>query len=242
MAVNRHHRGEGGWIVGVLTGLLVALIPVLVVWSQDRTLRAEGTGQAKMTTRLRIAVQQGRLSVDLRRAEIRAVLTQIGEQAGVRMVFSQNSARKVSAQFSDVELEKGLRRLLQLASLSYIVLYGPGPTGASVVQEVRVVGEKEETVVQAEENEMTPAALSAVERDTEANEANDDTTNTPFRRFLEQVQAATALSPGGTPGAAAPLSDQEAVNLLREIFKSPNSSDALRKQRQELEDAAASSK
>jgi type II secretory pathway component GspD/PulD (secretin) len=238
MAVNRRHRGEGGWIVSVLTGLLVILMPVLVAWSQDRTPGAEETSQAKMPTRLRITVQQGRLSVALRGADIRAVLAQIGEQAGVHIVFSQSSARKVSAQFANVELEEGLRRLLQLASLSYIVQYGPGPTGASVVQEVRVVGEKGEM---AEKDELPPNSLAAVERDVEAEGTNGNTIDNPFRKLLEQVQATGQPSPGMAPGAAAPLSEQEAVNLFREAFKSPTSAAALRKQREESEDAAGAS-
>lgn len=241
MAVNRRHRGEGGWIVSVLTGLLVILMPVLVAWSQDRTPGAEETNQAKMPTRLRIAVQQGRLSVDLRGADIRAVLAQIGEQAGVRMVFSQSSARKVSAQFVNVELEEGLRRLLQLASLSYIVQYGPGPTGASVVQEVRVYGETGEPAQKAEKDELPPDSLAADARNVEAEGTNGNTTDNPFRKLLEQVQATGQLSPGTAPGTAEPLSEQEAVNLFREAFKSPTSAAALRKQREESEDAAGAS-
>jgi hypothetical protein len=241
MAMNRHYRGEVGWIVGVLTGLLVVLMPVLVVWSQDTTPRAEETGQAKMPTRLRITVQQGRLSVDLRGADIRAVLAQIGEQGGVRMVFSQNSTRKVSAQFAGVELEEGLRRLLQQASLSYIVLYGPGPTGASVVREVRVVGEKGGVAETAEAPERTPAPQAAVERDRDAHNATGDATSNPFHKILEQVQATGQLSPGTAPPAAAPLNDQEAVNLLRGLFQSPHSGGALRELRAEPEDAAGSS-
>jgi hypothetical protein len=242
MALNRHHRGEGGWIIGVLTGLLAILMPLLVAWSQDMTSHAEGTGQAKTTTRLHIAVQQGRLSVNLLRADIRAVLSQIGEQAGVRMVFSQNSARKVSTQFIDVELEEGLRRLLQLASLSYIVLYGRGPTGASVVQEVRVHGEKGETVVTAEENEMTSASLATVEPDTEVNDPDSDSTTHPFPRLMEKLQAMAAFSPVKAPETAEPLNEQEAMNILRTIFQSPNSAQALRELREQSDDTANTSR
>jgi len=241
MVVNRCHRGEGSWIVGVLTGLLVILIPVLGAWSQDRTPGTEGARQGNTMEPLPITVQQGRLSVDLRGADIRPVLAQIGEQAGVDIVFSQTSARKVSAQFANVELEEGLRRLLKLASLSYIVLYGQGPTGASVVQEVRVYGETREPEVQAEENEMTSAPLAAVERDIESDGANGEPMNNPFRKLLEQLQAMAPLAPGTTPDASAPLSEQGVVNRFRQAFKSPNSGDVLRQLREAPEDAAGTS-
>ena len=240
MVVNRYHRSLGGWLVGVLMALLVVLMPVLGAWSQERTPGAAARGQAH-PPQLQITVHQGQLSVDVRGANIQAVLTQIGEHAGVRMVFAQPSARKVSAQFANVELEAGLRRLLQLASLSYIVLYGPGPTGASVVQEVRVLGEKGGVAETAEAHETAPAPRAAVERDRDAHNATGDATSNPFRKLLEQVQATGQLSPGTAPPPAAPLNDQEAVNLLRGLFKSPHSGDALREPRAEPEDAAGSS-
>ena len=235
MAVNRHHRGEGGWIVGVLTGLLVVLIPMLVVWCQDRMPRAQETGQG-------IAVQPGRLSVDLRRADIRTVLEQIGQQAGVRMVFAQNSTRKVSAQFADVELEEGLRRLLQLASLSYIVLYGQGPTGASVVQEVRVYGEKEGMVEPLKKNEATPTPQEAAERDIEADDANDYSIDNPLRKLQEQILATAQLSLNNAPREAAPLSEQEAVSLLRGVFRPPEADNTIEEQGEEPVNDAGSSR
>ena len=129
MGANRDHPGTARWRLGVVTALLVGL------------LAGPGTvAPAPAGRRLRITAQHGRLSVDVHQADIGAVLAQIGAQAGVRIVFAQPAARAVSAQLSGVELDAGLRHLLRLAALSYVMRYGPGPTGAPVVQEVRVYG------------------------------------------------------------------------------------------------------
>jgi hypothetical protein len=127
MGANRAHDGAARGRLGVVTALLVGL------------LAGPGAGApAPAEMRLRITAHDGRLSVDVHQAEIGAVLAQIGAQAGVHIVFASPAARQVSAQFSGVELDAGLRHLLRLAALSYLIRYGPGPTGAPVVQEVRV--------------------------------------------------------------------------------------------------------
>ena len=131
MGANRKPHGAARWRLGVVTALLVGLLAGL------------GAGApAPAGMRLRVDAQHGQLSVDVHQADIGAVLAQIGAQAGVRIVLAPPAARAVSAQFSGVELDAGLRHLLQLAALSYLIRYSPGPTGAPVVHEVRVYGEE----------------------------------------------------------------------------------------------------
>jgi hypothetical protein len=96
------------------------------------------TGEAGPAPRLHVAVRQGRLSVDLLEAEVGEVLARIGQEAGVVITSSPTSGVQVSAQFTDMALEQGLRRLLRLASLSYAIRYTQGPTGAVVMHEMRV--------------------------------------------------------------------------------------------------------
>jgi hypothetical protein len=124
MAANRKHQGAALWRIGAVTALLVGLLAGLAAGAP-----------APAGRRLRITAQHGQLSVDVHQADIGAVLAQIGAQAGVHIVWAPPAARQVSAQFSGVELDAGLRHLLRLASLSYVMRYGPGPTGAPVVQE-----------------------------------------------------------------------------------------------------------
>src|SRR5262249_34423956 len=54
---------------------------------------------------------------------------------------SPGPVHTVSVQFTDVALEQGLRRLLQLASQSYAMRYVLGPTGEVTLQEVQVFAE-----------------------------------------------------------------------------------------------------
>ena len=93
-------------------------------------------------TRTRITVERGQLSVHLREADLQAVLAQIGEQAGITIVMDPKDHRTITAEFTNVELEAGIRRLLRGASLSHTILYTREPAGAVAIKEVRVFGEE----------------------------------------------------------------------------------------------------
>ena len=201
MAANRDHQGAALWRIGVVTALLIGLLAGLAAGAP-----------APVGMRLRITAQHGQLSVDVHKADIGAVLAQIGAQAGVRIVLAQPAAREVSAQFSGVELEAGLRHLLRLASLSYVMLYGPGPTGAPVVQEVRVYGGK------ARAGE--PAAPRAAP-DPEATDAPGPALAHPFRKLQEQIAALAPRAAAEAPREASSWQAQEVVNRLRNVFTPP---------------------
>jgi hypothetical protein len=120
-----------------VAGLVCAVLAGLG-HGQDNAERAAGEGRLAM--RLQVQVHQGRLSVDLWDAEVAKVLARIGRDAGILITGSPTSGVRLSAQFTDVELDAGLRRLLRLAALSYALRYAQGPTGMASVQEVRVFG------------------------------------------------------------------------------------------------------
>jgi hypothetical protein len=218
MAANREHQGAALWRIGVVTALLVGL------------LAGPGAG-APAGMRLRITAQHGRLSVDVHKADIRAVLARIGEQAGVRIVLAQPAAREVSAQFAGVELEAGLRHLLRLASLSYLMLYGQGPTGAPVVQEVRVYG-----------GEARAGELAAAEPDPEATDAPGPARDHPFRQFRERIEALASRAAAEAPRQAVSWPEHEVVHRLRAAFKPPQAKAPPKDQGQEPQDAAATSR
>jgi type II secretory pathway component GspD/PulD (secretin) len=88
-----------------------------------------------------VAVSEGQLSVDLREAPVREVLTAIGQQAGLRIHIDASVHRTVNAQFTAMDLEQGLRRVLRAATLSYALRYAQSPAAMVVLQEVHVFGE-----------------------------------------------------------------------------------------------------
>jgi hypothetical protein len=120
-----------------VAGLILAVLAGLG-HGQDQPDRTAGEGH--LAARLQVHVHQGRLSVDLWNAEVSKVLAQLGQAAGVLITGSPTSGARVSAQFTDVELEVGLRRLLRLAALNYAIRYAQETTGVASVREVRVVG------------------------------------------------------------------------------------------------------
>jgi hypothetical protein len=217
MGANRKPYGAARGRLGVVTALLVGL------------LAGPGAGApAPAGVRLRVAAHDGRLSVDVHQADIGAVLAQIGAQAGVRIVWAQPAARAVSAQLSGVELDAGLRHLLRLAALSYVMRYGPGPTGAPVVQEVRVYG-----------GEARAGELAAAEPDPEATDAPGPAH--PFRQLRERIEALASRAAAEAPREAASWPEPEVVNRLRDVFHPPQVKAPPEDQGQEPPDAAAAS-
>jgi hypothetical protein len=129
MAAKHPHATDRRWSCSVLVGLLIAL----TAWTSAWPLRPLGA-------RMHVTVHEGQLSVDLHEAQVRDVLAAIGQQAGLRVYVDASAHRTVNAQFTAMELDQGLRRLLRAASLSYILGYTRGFAGTGILQEVRVFG------------------------------------------------------------------------------------------------------
>jgi type II secretory pathway component GspD/PulD (secretin) len=134
------------WTYSLLVGLLIAF----TAWSSAWPMDSLGAG-------VPVAVHEGQLSVDLREASVREVLTAIGQQTGLLVHVDAAANRTVNAQFTEMELVQGLRRLLQAASLSYTLLYAQGPAATTILQEVRVFGE-------AHDSTLTSHNRAAIER------------------------------------------------------------------------------
>jgi hypothetical protein len=140
MVSNRQHRRTGYRTIGTVAAFLL-LIPCTGAWSQGTGRHAEATRPRGAAKGQVVVVQDGRLTVDMQGADLGEVLAQIGQQAGIRISAGPSAGKRISTRFADVELEEGLRRLLRLASLSHLFLYGPGPAGTVAMTEVRVFGE-----------------------------------------------------------------------------------------------------
>jgi hypothetical protein len=135
MSAARRRRYRGKWLWASVVWSLV----LLASWpSSGLEGGTRGNQHATSPTQARISVETGRLSVDLRQADLQTILTQIGEQAGISIVMDPKGRKTVSAEFTDVELEVGIRRLLRGASLSHTILYTQDPAGTLAIKEVRV--------------------------------------------------------------------------------------------------------
>ena len=144
MATNRPPRRQGHRIVAGLATLLVILLlgPGARPWAGKPN--PGGIALKGPAPRLHVAVQQGQLSVDLWEADVKEVFTQIGQKAGIPIIMSSSAGETISAQFTGVTLEQGLRRLLQQASRSYVMRYAADPAGGVAMREVRVWGKAQE--------------------------------------------------------------------------------------------------
>jgi hypothetical protein len=201
MAISRQ-RGRGG---SRCFGIIVSLLLVLLLWagalSQGQEGRAADTHQRSIE-KLYVAVQQGRLSVDLREADIGEILARIGQQAGIAILDAPSVGKRIGAQFTDVELDKGLRHLLRLASLSYGIRYAPGLTGGVAVTEVHVFGQGKD--------EGPPRPVMA-EQSREAHEAPD---RQSAMDTLRHARATITQAQPADPGTRA----NEFSRLISEAF------------------------
>jgi hypothetical protein len=139
-AANRPPRRQGHGTCAGLAGLLVVALLGASAWLWAGEPKPGDVPLTGASSRLHVLVQQGRLSVDLWEADVEAVLAQIGQQAGIRILVSPSAEDKISVQFTGVTLERGLRRVLQRASRSYAVHFAPDPSGGVAMREVRVFG------------------------------------------------------------------------------------------------------
>src|SRR5882724_7261236 len=224
MITTRPHRRQGYGLWGGVTSLLVILLLVPGVRPWAGAAPPEDIPVQRRAPRRQVAVHQGRLSVDLWEASLGEVLAQIHQQAGISIRVSPGPEHTVSVQFTDVALDQGLRRVLQLASRSSAMRYAPGPTGEVTLQEVQVfaeapagdqspaeaahVGEEPGTAVGQRFVDtllQRQAAAPAVARDDESDAAS---------RFRDALERHSAPAPGGTD---APESD--AVRRFRDALE-----------------------
>ena len=178
MVLTRHRRHNGSWIFSVLVGLFCCLVLCTGAWSEGKRLQPEETRQKNAAKGLYVALQDGRLSVDLQEADMGEVLEQIGRQAGIRISGGPSSGKKVSARFSGVELEEGIRRLLRSVSLSHIFMYASIPAGSVKISEVRVLGEGKE---------VAPPPATPAEPGVQSNEQNTGAPVGKARRQAPEV-------------------------------------------------------
>ncbi len=89
------------------------------VWVSLLLMLAAWTHAWPQDAHMHVAVDAGQLSVDLKEASVREVLVAIGQQAGLRVRIDAEDSRTMTAQFTAMDVEQGLHRLLRTASLSY---------------------------------------------------------------------------------------------------------------------------
>ena len=140
VTVQQHDRRQRGRF---LSELLWMLLPLLL-WT-GTYVQGEGTNVADTPLNppgeLHVAIREGRLSVHIEDGNVQEVLAQIGAQAGLPIFYNARSSQRISAHFTDVELDKGIRRILRLASLSHTIMYVQGPLGVAV-KAIHVFGEE----------------------------------------------------------------------------------------------------
>jgi hypothetical protein len=131
MTTSRYPPWRAGWIMSILASLCMTLLPWLGHGDPGHVAEAQRD----------ITVHQGRLSVHLQEADVRDVLTAIGQQAGITILADLRPGIRVSTHFSGMVLDEGLRHLLRRASLSSTMVYTRGPAWAVMLTAVYVFEE-----------------------------------------------------------------------------------------------------
>ena len=141
---------------------------------------------------------------------------------GIRIHVDPAVTKTISSQFTGVELEQGLRQLLQLASLGYAILYAQGPTGGVTIKEVWVFPRRKE---------QEPFAKRDVEEREESETA---------RRLREALESASQQMPPPTAEeqSETPRRLREALESARQQMPPPTEekqSEAIRRFREAIE-------
>ncbi len=84
---------------------------------------------AEQETTIEVSLRQGLLSVDLRETSLATALSAIGDEAGFRVAITGDLDTPVSWSFTDVPLDKALRRLLQ--NTNWVLIHGPARDGGT---------------------------------------------------------------------------------------------------------------
>jgi hypothetical protein len=208
MATNRPPRRQGHRILGGWASLLVILLLGPVAWRWAGEPNPGDIPLKRHGSRLHVAVQQGQLSVDLWEADVDEVLAQIEQKAGFPIMVSPSAGEKLSVQFTGVALEQGLRRVLQLASRSYAILYTSDPAGGVAMREVRVFGKAHDggpIPVVAERAAEEPTAEAGqrfvealMQHQAEAPPVASEEESNAVRRFREALEPSSEPAPWPT--------------------------------------------
>jgi len=175
-----------------------------------------------------ITVADGRLSVNLRQAELQEVLSRIGKEAGFSLKMASTARETISAQFTDMALTQGLRRLLRLASLSYAMIYEAKDNPGADLKELWVFSTGNEgapdfpIVARRDEGAVTDPDRFQQESSTVGNpspgllrgqrpEAVAPPRENPFREFMSGQQPEPAAPPQPNPFLYTPNGQQPEV-------------------------------
>jgi hypothetical protein len=110
------------WLAGPLVAAAVAALDLT-----DRPAFAAEPGDQPAT--IEVSLRDGLMSVTLREAPLDAVLRAIGEEAGFRVVVKGGLDNPVTWSFTNVPLDKALRRLLQ--NTNSVLIHGPARDGGA---------------------------------------------------------------------------------------------------------------
>ena len=191
MSWNRQFGYCARWRWGVIASLLVLFVCWPAHGHAARESQTQRTWQVASEGWARVTVVQGRLSVDLREADMQTVLAEIAKQAGFTLLTGPLERQTVSVQFADVPLEQGVRRLLRLASLNHVMLSAPDAAGRVALKELRVF---------AAGNTRSPFGVQESRERLARKEAPE--LQNPFQALVLHVQEQLPAQPQGEAEAA----------------------------------------
>lgn len=96
-------------VVTALTLLIIAEAPAS--WSESEPKHINN--QPNLQRNMKIVFEEGVLSVSLKEADLKEVLKEISRQSNVEITFNEPIKEKVTLEFANLPLERGLRRLLK---------------------------------------------------------------------------------------------------------------------------------
>jgi len=160
-----------------------------------------------------IAVRKGLLTVNLRDAPMANVLMAVGAQAGFDVIIRGDLSAPVTWSFSDLPLDKGIRRLLDDRPLVMIYAPSQGQAGVRPLLKVIALGARGDAGDGTTPVARTmPARKTEVSRNTAAVSLDDDRENR-----LRAVQRLAIMPDAAATKDLALLLSQDEDALIRQI-------------------------
>ncbi len=187
--------------------LALALVHAAPIRASDRAAPTPAVAGADS-----VSIRDQRMTVRLAGGSLRGVMRSVAEQSGIDVRFVGAGDREVASQsFTNVPLEKGIRRLLR--DTQYAFVYSGKEPQARIAHVLVVLGDGDGTGAAAAAPEATAGpGIEALDTARLIEEVQ-----TTLRKVIQEDPTADGLDLGNMPAAVMP--DQEGMERLDEVVQ-----------------------
>lgn len=104
--------------------LILILFPIFLWASEKKEGISTIAGKAEEGLKPKLILKDGLLSMNVKEADLRGILREIGRQAGIKVLVDRDLEKKVTVKFEHIPLREGLERILK--GENYFLVFDEG--------------------------------------------------------------------------------------------------------------------